>query len=64
MTAYLYSAVLSSVAYGLLTGLLVKVVVATVYIRGFLAVDAYIEADKAIRLLIPNEVAPQQPPPS
>ncbi len=50
MTAYLYSAVVSSIAYRILTGLLIKVLLAAVYIRGFVAVDAYIEADKAIHL--------------
>lgn len=49
MTMYLYSAVLSSIFYGLLSGLLIKILVATVYIRGFLAVDTWIETDKLIR---------------
>jgi hypothetical protein len=48
MTSYLYSAVVHSITFGWFVALIPKLIVAAIYIRGFLAVDAYIETDKAI----------------
>ena len=59
MTSYLYSAVIHSIAFGWYVGLIPKIIVAAVYIRGFLAVDAYIEADKAIAAAAASTATPR-----
>lgn len=58
MTMYLYGAVWTSITYGFLSGILLKIIIATVYVRGFLAVDTYLETDKAIRAMTSSSAGP------